>query len=862
MGLTPGARLGPYEIVAAIGAGGMGEVYRARDTRLGRMVALKILPAQVAADADRRLRFEREAQAVARLSHPNILTLFDYGVDEDVAFAVTELLEGHTLRDLLAPGALATRKAVEYAVQIARGLAAAHDKQFVHRDLKPENVFVLSDGQVKILDFGLARQTNAIPVSAGETALALTDPGTVVGTVGYMAPEQVRGDAVDARTDLFAFGAVLYEMLTGVRAFQRATSAETMTAILREDPPPMTTTARNLPPALERIVQHCLEKNPSERFQTARDVVFALDVLSGSTISGRTSGIAGAAVSRPRRATFTRAALGVVAIVLAGAAGYALAARHDRGTAPAFSFDRKTFEPMMITNARFLPDGQTLVYSAAPEGVVPQVFVLRPDSVVPEATLGPGTQLLSVSSKGELAVLTNAVFQHHRVYTGTLARLSMGGAPRPWLEHVREADWAPDGSSAAVVHEIDRTTVRLEYPVGTTLYQTRGYVSDLRVSPDGTRVAFFDHDVRNDDRGWLKVVDTSKHVTTLAGEYRGLEGLVWSRDGSTIFFGGQGSGEGGDMRPLAVAASAGSPVRAVINAMGEAYPFDIAGDGRLLVVRRDRHNGFAIRLPGDTADRDLSWLDYSSGARLTMDGKSFVFTDENTYAGKDYAVMLRASSGSPPVTLGPGYLDAFSPDGRWAAATVPSRSRHVLYPTGPGEAITIDADAAQFPLLSWYPDSAHLLLCGGRPSRCYKEAIAGGPRTAVTGDGAIAGDVAPDGKILAIENNGHVAVYPAGSLTPEPARGLTEADAIIGWSSDSRTVFASRRGEIPAHLERIDVATGTRTPVADVGPTNRAGLTRVVVTSVIDQGRGYAYDYLRFLSTLFVATPRAGGERN
>jgi hypothetical protein len=856
--MTPGARLGPYEIVSVLGAGGMGEVYRARDTRLGRLVALKVLPESVAADSDRRLRFEREAQAVAHLSHPNILTLFDYGVDRNVAFAVTELLEGHTLRELLTHGALPTRKAVEYAVQIARGLAAAHDKQFVHRDLKPENVFVTADGQVKILDFGLARQVDTVAANAGETALALTDPGTVVGTVGYMAPEQVRGEPVDSRTDLFAFGAVLYEMLTGVRAFQRDTSAETMTAILREEPPPMAAAGRDLPPALERIVQHCLEKNPSERFQTARDIVFALDVLSGSTISGPAKDLVDAAGSRRPRPLVARVVLAGLAIALAGAAGYALASR-SATAGPAFSFVRKTFEPVMITNARFLSDGKTLVYSAAPEGVVPQVFVLRPDSVVPEPALGPGTQLLSVSSTGELAVLTDAVFEHHRVFTGTLARLSLGGAPRPWLEHVREADWSPDGSSVAIVHEIDRSTVRLEFPIGTTLYETHGYVSDIRISPDGTRVAFFDHDAANDDRGWLKVIDASKHVTTLAGEYRGLEGLVWSPDGGTIIFGAQGSGAQGEMRPHIVPATAGSADRTLIDVMGEAYPFDIARDGRLLLVRRDRHNGFAIRLPGDTADRDLSWLDYSSGASLSGDGKTFVFTNENTYAGADYAVMLRSTSGSAPVTLGPGFLDAYSPDGRWAAAAVPSKSRHVLYPTGPGEAITIDADAAQFPFLSWYPDSMHVLICGGTPSRCYKQPIGGGGKTAVTAAGAIAGYVAPDGKILAIDTGAKVAIYPPGGLAPGPAKGLNPDDVIIKWSPDSRSVFARRRGTIPAHLERVDLTTGARTAVSDVGPPNRAGLARVAITDVIDQGRGYAYDYLRFLSTLFVATPRADG---
>lgn len=276
MSLASGTRLGPYDIVSPIGAGGMGEVYRAKDARLGRDVAIKVLPESLANDADRRARFEREAKSLAALNHPNVAQI--YGLEEGPAEAghhvralVMELLEGETLRDRLASGALPVRKAVEVAVQIARGLGAAHDKQIVHRDLKPENIFIVSDGQVKILDFGLARDIVTHASGATETRAKLTDAGIAMGTVGYMAPEQIRAQAVDGRTDLFAFGAVLFEMPTGTRAFQRDTSAETMTAILKEDPPDLLSANAQVPPSLDRIVRHCLEKNAAERFQSARD---------------------------------------------------------------------------------------------------------------------------------------------------------------------------------------------------------------------------------------------------------------------------------------------------------------------------------------------------------------------------------------------------------------------------------------------------------------------------------------------------------------------------------------------------------------------------------------------------------------
>lgn len=322
MSVEPGTRLGPYEIVAALGAGGMGEVYRARDPRLGREVAVKVLPPEVARDADRRARFEREARAVAALSHPNILALHELGTEGEQLYVVTELLEGETLADRLRQGALPPRKAVEIAIAIARGLAAAHGKGIAHRDLKPANVFLLADGQVKILDFGLARPAAPEASGATLTQAPLTDPGTVLGTVGYMAPEQVRGQAVDGRADLFALGVVLYEMLSGARAFARDTTADTLTAVLKEEPPDLAATRADLTPALDRIVRHCLEKNPAERFQSARDVIFALEALSGSA----SAPVAAAASTDGRRRP--RALAWAVPVVMVGAlAGYAVRGR-------------------------------------------------------------------------------------------------------------------------------------------------------------------------------------------------------------------------------------------------------------------------------------------------------------------------------------------------------------------------------------------------------------------------------------------------------------------------------------------------------------------------------------------------------
>src|SRR6202522_2606429 len=334
MALPSGTKLGPYEIVAPIGAGGMGEVYRAKDTRLGRDVAIKVLPEAFARDADRLRRFEQEARAVAALNHPNILAIHDIGEYNGAPFLVSELLEGHSLREELNGGALPTRRAVEDASQIAEGLAAAHDKGIVHRDLKPENVFVTKDGRLKILDFGLAKLAK-LQAAADENATLDatpqdTSPGVVLGTVGYMSPEQVKGEAADARSDIFALGTILYEMLSGQRAFRRDTSAETMTAILKEEPAELSLTGKAISPALERIVRRCLEKKPLQRFQSARDLAFNLEGLSGvSSSSGATGTPAAVATEQKRssRARVMQVAAGPLLLVLVAARRWMLGRR-------------------------------------------------------------------------------------------------------------------------------------------------------------------------------------------------------------------------------------------------------------------------------------------------------------------------------------------------------------------------------------------------------------------------------------------------------------------------------------------------------------------------------------------------------
>jgi len=852
VGLEVGARLGPYEITGTVGAGGMGEVYRARDTRLNRDVAVKILPAAFAADPERRARFEREAQSIAVLSHANILAVFDTGAHDGQVYLVTELLDGETLRERLRAGPLPVRKAIDIAGQIARGLAAAHDKGIVHRDLKPENVFVLTDGQVKLLDFGLARPMPRRESVETETVVRVTEPGTVMGTVGYMAPEQVRGIEADARADLFSLGAVIYEMLSGRRAFEGNTSADTMTAVLREDPPELSGSRPELSPALDRIVRHCLEKSPAERFQSARDVAFALESLSGSNV---TSGATAVVPPARHRSWLVPGAIAGVALIAAVAG--ALFGR-STGSRPVEQprFVLKTFDPMALFNARYMPDGETIVFSAAPNGNIPSLFEIRPGTLEAQPFGPPRTHLLSVSSKGELAVLTDATFINHRLFEGTLARMSVEGAPRPWMTDVREADWAPDGENVAIVHDTGGTD-QLEYPAGAPLYETTGYVSDPRVSPEGGRVAFVDHQGRFDDRGWVKVVDRAGTVTTLAGEFWGIEGLAWSPDGSTLFFGAGGSLGEGAGAPVyqiqRVPADGSSASDVAISTPGNFSIHDVAPSGRWLAVRDDLRWGVRVRGAGQTDEHEIGWLDLSWAPALSADGHDVLFSDGN--AGSDYSMVRRSVDGGPVTRLGDGNVIAFSPDGQWALGLRYSISELVAYSLGTKPPIHFERgplDRIQW--AAWFPDGKSLLIRGSepdKPTRAYRQQLDGGPPVAAGPEGMVPVALSPDGKtFLALDAERRWQLIALDSGEVVPVADLNEQDAVESWSRDGRDLIVRRGNDVPARLERFEIASGRRTPFAELGPANLVGLLDLGTVAVADPER-YVYGYMRRLSALY-----------
>ena len=832
----------------------MGEVYLARDTRLQRDVAIKVLPAEFADSAERLQRFEQEARATATLNHPNVMAVFDVGVDSGVPYVVLELLEGRTLAAALSQGALPPRTATDLAGQIAQGLAAAHGKGIVHRDLKPENIFVTADGRAKILDFGLAKLIEAPGQNTTVTHLTTTPPtgpGRVLGTAGYMAPEQVRGESADHRADIFAFGAVFYEMLSGRPAFGGETMVERMTAILKEDPPPLL--AGTVPPHLDRVVHRCLEKSPSQRFQSAKDIAFALEAMAAST-SASTPSSAPVAVP-PAKRLWRPLALG--AAVLGGVAIGAVAMHQAAPTrSGVVSFEARSFDRLPITNARFMPDGRTIVYSATPSGSSPELFIVNPTAEAPQPLGLSNAHLLSISSKGELAVIVAPRFLDQRLYSGTLARMTIGSSPRAVADDVREADWSPDGSAMAIVHDLGNVRDRLEFPVGTALHEASGYLSNPRVSPDGSRVAFVEHHARFDDRGWVKVVDRAGKVTTLTGELFAVQGLAWTPDGSTILF--SGNTESSSMlQPMAVPASGVATARPVFGVPARFIVFDVASDGRWLAVREDLSLGVRARVPGQDTERDLSWIGSTGARALSADGGWLLMVDVGPRAGHNYGVVLRKTDASQAIRLGEGLPQKLSPDGKLAAAII-APAQLVLYPTGPGDAIRVGvAPIATLLSAEWFPDGKRLLVCGSEPqraARCYGVNRAGSAPVPLTPEGVLA-TLAPDGRtlLLAMPDGGFALSSIDGGPT-RPVHGLQSGDRQIAWSLDSQAIYVQQGFQSPAIVERVALETGARSVVRRIAPEGVSSITALYVMDWVADGRWYAYYYTSLPSTLFVVS--------
>jgi eukaryotic-like serine/threonine-protein kinase len=856
MALTPGTKLGPYEIKSQVGAGGMGEVYRARDTRLGRDVALKILPESFSRDSDRLRRFEQETQAVAALNHPNIVAIYDVGHFESAPFLVSELLEGESLRVVINRGPIPQRKVIEYAVQVANGLAAAHDKGIVHRDLKPENLFVCRDGRVKILDFGLAKlagKSGAEPDGATMTS-SHTAAGVVMGTASYMSPEQVRGEAVDARTDMFAFGAVLFEMLSGKRAFQRDTPPETMTAILREDVPEITDIQPPIPPALDRIVRRCLEKSPDHRFQSAKDLAFALESLSQISSSSNTG--AQAAVQASKSGGRHKLILAAAAIVVAAASfGVGWWIGRAGGAAPPPEYRQITFRTGSVGNARIAPDG-SIVYSAAWQGAPQQLYISRVgDNGSSELGL-KNAELLSISKNGELAVRLNSVVNSGYARYGTLARLPLsGGSPREVLENVQDAEWAADGENMAIVRYVpENSHWRLEYPIGKVLLDTINWISHPRISPDGKSVAFADHEVPGgDDRGSIAVIGPDGQEKKLSTGWESVEGIQWSVSGDELWFGGSDSGASNQLRAVTL----GGIVRTIANVPGGMWFEDLRGGQALMITHQQRVDIRAMP-PGGKQEIDLSWLGWSELRDISRDGKKVLFEEEAEGGGPNYSVFLRDTDGSPPVRIGEGLAGAISPDGKWVTTHPQKNGIITLVPTGAGESRQLTHDNINSIGERYMPDGKHLLVMGieqGHGARDYLIDVESGNSTPLTPEGVTGLVLSPDGRSIAVDSTeGKIGIWTIGGSAVRLVPDLASPQQPIAWTLDGKSLYVFSRAiaRTQAEVDRVDVATGKKELWKIFGTQLQAGVESVGPPRFSADMSAYAYVYSTTLSEAYV----------
>jgi serine/threonine protein kinase/Tol biopolymer transport system component len=855
--ISPNTKIAQYTIVSKIGSGGMGEVYRAHDARLNRDVAIKLLPAEFAHHEDRLRRFEQEARATSALNHPNILTVYDIGEHDGSPFMVTELLEGEELRQRLDQGPIPLRKVTEYAQQIVSGLSVAHEKGIVHRDLKPENLFISNDDRVKILDFGLAKLREPKTASQGSedaTMKALTNPGVVMGTAGYMSPEQVRGQATDYRSDIFSFGLILHEMISGRRALQRETMAETMSAILKEEPEELTQSNPNVSPALDRIVRRCLEKKPERRFQSTSDLGFALESLSASTGSSTIHLSEVPAEPQPpqpiRRPLLY--ALGVL-LLSGGIIAGILGGRMFRQTSEP-RYEQLTFRRGFVYHARFAPDGQTIVYSGAWNGHPPEIFSTRAGLSEARSLGLASADVLAISSTGEMAVLLKRQFMGQLIYKGTLARVPMiGGTPREILEDVQEADWSPDGKELAVVRYVNGRN-RLEYPIGKVLYETAGYISYPRISPKGDRIAFMDHALQWDNRGRVAVVDLAGNKTTISEEYAGEEGVAWSPTGDEVWFTASTSNDPNSL----FAATLSGKTRLVLRVPADLELHDTTRDGHLLLTRFKQSTDLFGFTPGEAAERDISWLDMGGLDDLSADGKNFVFSYWGQGSGTNYSTYLGKTDGSPAVRLGDGGRGKLSRDGKWVLAFLSQPSQIVFLPTAAGEMKRMEQHGIeQYNEAAWLPDGKQIMFLGresGHLARSYIQAIdSGGPRP-VTPEGVEGRFVSPDGRFLvAFDQNGQGAIYSVGrDDQPKPIPGLNNKDAIAGWSGDGQSVYVYSWDNMTLKVSRLNLATGRRELLKEVTPADRTGIFYPPTMILTPDGKGYVYALRRILMELFL----------
>ena len=836
----------------------MGEVYRARDTELGRDVAIKVLPPELAGDASRSRRFEREARSIARLDHPNLLAIHDIGRDDEVLFLVCELLDGEDLRGRLAKGPMTVPEVLDHAAQIASGLAAAHRQGVVHRDLKPANLFVTREGRVKILDFGLAKLVEPDQPSEGAAAptagpTSLTESGVVMGTVGYMSPEQIAGGDGDHRMDQFVLGIILYEMLAGEPPFQRATVPETLTANLREDPEPLERRAPHVPAPLGWIVERCLARDPEARYDSTGDLAKELERLSSrlggighigrvGTSGSSTEPTPTAGTDPPVRPLALSAI--VVALLAVVALVFTVVLDGDDPSAIGIEYHPITFRRGAVTSARFDPVGGGVLYSAAWEGEASRIHLVRPQDVDALAVGPAGSRLLSVSPQGEILLLSEIFSAGPFLPAGRLSHMPISGAPRTLADGITDAAFGPDGELAAVVRE-KRGSAVLEFPPGTERLSTQGMLIGPRLSPRGDRLALAVAPQRGHEWGEIVVLDREDGEVRLGCEAG--RGLAWSSSAEELWFVSKE-----DERRIDAVDLAGD-MRTVASFPTRVFLFDVDPAGRVLLSTEQRRYEMAGRRPAGE-ERDLTWLAWSVPFDITADGASILF---NEYTGGEMCrVALRGFDAAPPVVLSQNdWGIGLSPDGAWAVSVPPwNPLEPVLISTETMERRTLAIQGLESAAMArWLPRSDAILVSGNAPGesdRIFRVGLSGERPVPVTPEGISFGffAVSPDGaSVAALRTEGGVAIYP---LDRGEATMLAVDGQPIRWSDDGRQLYTASIGDVPATVHRVDVAQGTAEVFATLMPRDTAGVEMVGPIAITPDGETCAYGYLRRLSTL------------
>jgi Tol biopolymer transport system component len=859
-----GRELGAYQILSPLGSGGMGEVYRAHDARLGRDVAVKVLNAYASASASSVRRFQQEARAASGLNHPGIVTIHDAGECDGQFFIVMELVDGPTLRVVLGGGRPSLKKALRIASQLADALAKAHEVGIVHRDLKPENVMLTREGHVKIVDFGLAKLSEPVAIgSAAPVAAATGDRSTgrwVLGTLGYMSPEQATGEPADFRSDQFAFGAILYEIVTGTRAFQQPTSAETLSMIIRNEP----TRALELNPALPLplvwIIERCLSKDPADRYASTHDLARDLQGLRDRASELDTTRGQHVLAGDASRRRFVLGSVALTTALAVGLAGFYVAqSRASRGGAAGAAtpvFQQLTFRRGFIQDARFTPDGEGVIYAAGWDGEPVRLFETRVSG--PESRpIGPtNAGLAGISSKGELALIQGCRLDFGGC-VGTLATMPLaGGAPRELLEDVVGAAWTPDGHGLAAI-QIVGGEYQLQFPIGKTLHASAGKLESPAFSPGGDRIAFIELPLISEESGSLKLVDLEGRTTELSAGWRTISTVAWSPDGEEIWI---TASDRGRRRSLYAVSLTGAR-RLIFRAPGDLMMFDLFRDGRALLATFLSRSHMVWSSSG--MDRDLSWLDWSTAADVSADGQTLLFYEWGEGVDAVPVVYVRKADGSDAVRLGPGKALALSPDGRWALALQETASPQLaLLPTGAGESRPLPTHGlVDFYRARWFPDGKRILVVGSDNEaipRSYVQDIETGQLQQIGEDGMLAFLPSRDGGSVVMEDPlGPYLLVPLDGGTTRPLEGLLPGDRPIQWSTNGRFLYLRGPEDDILRIYRYDPATRKRELWKELAPHDRAGLIGLATgrgeLAMTPDGNSYVFTYWSILRHLFLA---------